>query len=183
MKHCKLFTKMSFVIMILFFSFGLVFGQIKYVRPILTKQTKPKQKKKPKAQLFLLEKGELTSKTITQGRKISEYDQGGYFDCREQAPGDDPCGECDEKKIRDFIWQHWTNKKRGYVRVTYNSVDSLNTSHIFIEPNANGAWKIEWRIARFHVIPELNNRIDDVPEIITVDLCERLPSSRRPSID
>ncbi len=60
---------------------------------------------------------------------------------------------------RAFIWEHWQSKKRGYIRITFNSVDATSTSHIFIEPDSYGVWRVTWRIVR------RNNEVDDLPPI------------------
>jgi len=128
--------------------------------------------KSTKAEVIGLEKSELTTKDITQNRDLTKYEQGGYFDCRSWAPEEDDRGECNEKKIRDFIWLHWTEKKRGYIRVTRNSVDAQSTSHIFIEPNNSGKWRAVWRIVRLHAIPELSNQITEVETLFQVERVE-----------
>ena len=128
--------------------------------------------KSTKAEVIYLEKGELTAKDITQNRDLTKYEQGGYFDCRGWTAKNDDRGECNEKKIRDFIWSHWTEKKRGYIRITYNSVDAQSTSHIFIEQNSNGKWRVARRIVRFHAIPQLNNQITEVETLFQVERVE-----------
>ena len=111
--------------------------------------------------------GELTAKNIRQGRNMAEYDQGGHFDCREFATGDR--GVCNMKQVRDFIWSHWTGKKRGYIRLSGDSVDMVSTSHIFIEPGKDGEWHLAWRIARWSALPGTNQQIDDVPDLAKVE--------------
>jgi hypothetical protein len=49
------------------------------------------------------------------------------------------------RQARDFIWNHWREKKRGYVVVTMTSPDSASNVHIFIEPEIGGAWRVVWR--------------------------------------
>ncbi len=134
-----------------------------------------KETKNTQSKVIYLEKGEMTAKDITQSRDISKYNDGGYFDCRGWIAKDETRGECDEKKIRDFIWEHWTEQKRGYIRVTYDSVDAKSTSHIFIEPNEKGKWRIARRIVRLHAIPELNNRITEVQTLFQVKRIENKP--------
>jgi hypothetical protein len=128
-----------------------------------------------KAKVIGKDKGELTTKDITQKRVMAQYDDGGYFDCRDWIAKDESRGVCDEKKLRDFIWEKWTEKKRAYVRVTYDGVDASSTSHIFIEPDEKGEWSVAWRIVRFHMISELNNQITDVAKIVKVERVENKP--------
>lgn len=153
--------------LILIVSISFAFGQKK---PAETEETKD-----TKAEVIWKDKGELTTKDITQKRDMPQYSDGGYFDCRGWVSKNEFRGNCDEKKVRDFIWQHWTEKKRGYVRVTYDSVDAKSTSHIFIEPDEKGEWSVAWRMVRFHAIPQLNNQIIDVAKIITVERVENKP--------
>ena len=100
---------------------------------------------------------------------MAKYDDGSYFDCRGWISKEDSRGVCEENKIRDFIWSHWSENKLGYIRVTYNSVDALSTSHIFIEPNNKGKWRVAWRIVRFHAIPELSNQVTEVETLFQVE--------------
>src|SRR5436190_1871797 len=67
---------------------------------------------------------ELTATNIAQGRDLKLYDDGGHFDCRRLALSDTAPRNCDLPKARDFIWEHWQKKRRGYIRVTEDSVDT-----------------------------------------------------------
>jgi hypothetical protein len=118
--------------------------------------------------------GEVTAAIIAKGRDLQLYDQGGHFDCRRWTPDALKNGQENEQRIvsalktaRNFIWEHWQNKKRGYIRVTMNSVDCTSTSHIFIEPDAGGKWQIVWRIARSHAM--MSDGVDDLPTIRRVE--------------
>ncbi len=163
MKVSKLFT-----FLLIFFVFAsAIFGQ--------KKQTEIEETKNAKAEVVWKDKGELTTKDITQKRNMTQYEDAGYFDCRNWIVKNESRGICDEKKIRDFLWQYWTEKKRGYVRVTYDSVDAKSTSHIFIEPDGKGEWFIAWRIVRFHTILQLSNQITDVAKIMKVERVEDKP--------
>jgi hypothetical protein len=155
------------ILLILLVLSTAIFGQ--------KKQTKIDETKNTKAEVIWKDNGELTTKDIKQRRDLTQYDEGGYFDCRHWIAEDEPRGICDEKKIRDFIWQHWTKKKRGYARITYDSVDAKSTSHIFIEPDEKGEWSVAWRIVRFHAIAQLNNQITDVEKIVNVERFENKP--------
>jgi hypothetical protein len=119
---------------------------------------------------FKAKDGGLTTETITGMRNMSLYEDGGHFDCRGvtlvalKKPNEERARIASAmKRARTFIWEHWQSKKRGYVRLTFNSVDAISTSHIFIEPDSRELWKIMWRIVRH------NNRLDDVPTIRAVE--------------
>lgn len=87
----------------------------------------------------------LTTPNITQERNMNDYDQGGHFYCRTRSSGafgnenDKLEGE---KKVRDFIWQHLTEKKRGYIQLSCPGTDTGNTTHYFIEPTEKGEWNV-----------------------------------------
>lgn len=106
--------------------------------------------------------GELTTKDILQNRNISLYDQGGSIDCREWTPEKGSQPRCDEKKVRDFLWAHGTEKRRGYLRIIYNSVDWWGTAHIFIEPQEGDTWHIGWRTVSVSLLPGGRSVIDDL---------------------
>ncbi|MEO7539768.1 MAG: hypothetical protein ABIV21_07055, partial [Pyrinomonadaceae bacterium] len=69
----------------------------------------------------------LTTKDIVAGRNLALYDEGGYFDCGQKfgaSMGLAELEKCDQSRIRDFAWNHWHNKVKGYVVFTLNSVDA-----------------------------------------------------------
>jgi len=47
--------------------------------------------------------------------------------------------------LRDFIWSHWKEKTRGYVRLVISGTDNTVTLHIFIEPGRHGTSHVRWR--------------------------------------
>jgi hypothetical protein len=129
--------------------------------------------------------GEIAAATVTKGRDIQLYDQGGHFDCRMWSPTALKNHQENSHRIdsaletaRNFILEHWQNKKRGYIRVTLDSVDAVSTSHIFIEPDASGKWQITWRIARWHAM--IPSGIDDLPTIRQVE--QKINNVRAPSL-
>jgi hypothetical protein len=97
---------------------------------------------------LLMHGRELMTADIAQAREMSLYDDGGHFDCREHSLSDTSPRNCDLPKVRDFIWEHWQKKRRGYIRVTVDSVDAMSTSHIFVEPDDHGSWHVAWRVAQ-----------------------------------
>jgi hypothetical protein len=114
-----------------------------------------------------MEGRELKTPDIAQGRELKLYDDGGHFDCRELALSDTAPRNCDLPKARDFIWAHWRERQRGYVRVTVDSVDTMSTSHIFIEPDKQGVWHVSWRIAQAR--GNSPNVVRDEPEIVAIE--------------
>ncbi len=89
---------------------------------------------------------EWTTKDITQNRDIKQYDQGGHFWCRWRPYGNEEDRLNGEKKVRDFIWQHSIEKKRGYIKLSCGGIDTSSTTHYFIEPNEKGELNVVRRL-------------------------------------
>jgi hypothetical protein len=49
------------------------------------------------------------------------------------------------RRARNFIWNHWREKRRGYVVVRRTSADSASDIYMYIEPDDVGAWRVVWR--------------------------------------
>jgi hypothetical protein len=157
-------TTLSLIIFLSAAAFGQ-FGDLP--RPKIIVEKRP-----PNVRFKIREHSELTSTAVLQGRNIRKYDRGGHFDCREWAPPDDTRGTCDDRKARDFIWRHWNDKKRGYLRITNNTVDAYSTTHIFIEPDKKGAWHIAWRVAYVALAPPGRSGLDNYTDLDTVERVE-----------
>ena len=114
----------------------------------------------------------LTTNNITQKRDISQYTLGGHIDCRRWGKENKLSVECKKNSLRDFIWQLWTDKKRGYITQSGDSVDASSTAHIFIEPDKKGNWNIVIRIARFQAITGGSYFIDNLSFITSVKRIE-----------
>lgn len=107
--------------------------------------------------------GEISTRDISQSRDLSVYLQGGHFNTEIERAGK-------EKDVRDFVWKCWNEKRRGYVRVSYVSIEGVvSTSHIFIEPDESEKWRVIWRIVRSEYI------LNDVPELTAVERVENEP--------
>jgi hypothetical protein len=121
--------------------------------------------KETKADVYL-DHGALTTSGIALKRDLTIYDYGGHIDCRvgmvrysDETAKDVSKERCQLSKLRDFVWEHWQTKKRAYIRISFDTVDAVSTSHLFIEPDRDGQWQVAWRIARH------TNEITDIPEI------------------
>lgn len=102
----------------------------------------------------------ITVEEIYQGRDLSQYDKEVTSDCQTY--------KCIEKKMRNFIWEHWKNKKRGYITNQLKGIDVSFTDHIFIESMENGDWRILWRVERYQYSDIVEGYIDDYVNIISV---------------
>src|SRR4030095_525617 len=104
--------------------------------------------------------GVLTVDGIEQGRDIVKYDR---LVLNSKATfaferSHDPV----LSKARQFLWQHWKNRRLGYLTLTGHSVDASSTSHVFVEPDNDGRWRVAWRIVRG------SGEIDDLPTYFSV---------------
>ena len=118
------------------------------------------------AALFLLQivlsGSELTAPDVVQGRDLSTYEAVGHIDCGRGAHRELFDHVRCIAEARSFISEHWRQRRRGYLRVSQDSVDAHATAHIFIEPDSHGVWRIAWRMVRsgIHRQPE----IEDLPD-------------------
>lgn len=87
-----------------------------------------------------------------------------------------------EAKVRQFVWEHWQGRRRGYLSITkYSKEGEPSTSHFFIEPENDGAWRVAVLINR--VIIERHGVKGQLSESITYDayLLERV-EVRKPGL-
>jgi hypothetical protein len=113
----------------------------------------------------IIERGvELTTADIAQNRDLKLYEDGGHLDCRHwREDRVQPRSDC-ERKVRNFVWNHWKSHRRGYIRLTANSVDSTSTMHVFVEPGAAGEWVIVIRdVNSWYGSPDSQRKIYDYP--------------------
>lgn len=83
--------------------------------------------------------------TPTADRNLSAYAFGGHLGCRTPFIRESPRCQTSLRKARNFIWNQWRDKKRGYVVVTITSPDAASDVHMFIEPDDAGGWRVVWR--------------------------------------
>ena len=98
----------------------------------------------------------LTVDDVAQGRDLSRYERLELADPKPRTVADrhrDPI----LAQARTFLWQHWQDRKRGYLLLTLSSVDATSSSHVFIEPDESGRWRVYWRAVRSH------GEVDDAP--------------------
>lgn len=105
----------------------------------------------PKAQW---EDHAFTCPEIAQGRNLRKYDKLELIDREHFHPS-----EMSQNPIlaqaRSFLWDHWQKRKRAYLVLTLSSVDSTGTSHIFVEPDDSGRWRVYRRhLSRSALIDE-----------------------------
>ena len=87
----------------------------------------------------------LTVDGIEQGRDLSRYVR---LDLPKPPPSGEPNWETRLADARAFLWEHWRSRKPAYLTLTGSSDDATSTSHIFIEEDESGQWRVAWRIVR-----------------------------------
>lgn len=113
---------------------------------------------------------------IKEKRELAQYAPGGMFDCAGYGRIEKK-SECDGRKFSDFIWRCWTEKKRGYLSLKYNSTpDVLNRIEIFIEPDARGEWRIDWNDTESYLA---QGQVREVSRNSTVVAVERIADKPR----
>jgi hypothetical protein len=74
-------------------------------------------------------------------RDLTKYDNGGAFDFRWSVAAD--AHKRMASSVRDFVWEHWTNKRLGHVaRTVYTIEGDPTTYQLFVEPDANQTWHV-----------------------------------------
>ena len=83
-----------------------------------------------------------TSLSLAQGQKrdLSKYDIIGPYRLVAFASG--PKTDQPEGEIRDFLWTHWREHRRGTVTATRQYVDGMIRATYFVEPDSKGRWLI-----------------------------------------
>src|SRR6266849_5566014 len=76
-----------------------------------------------------------------QKRDLARYDNGGSSDFSwDLMP---PAHEKMKLQLRLFLWEHWTQKRLGHVVATFYTIEGDQTTHnLYIEPDANGRWRV-----------------------------------------
>lgn len=103
----------------------------------------------------------LTVDDVAQGRDLRHYD-------RLEVADPEPRTVSDRRRdsylaqAQTFLWEHWRDRKQGYLILTLSSVDATSTSHVFIEKDEIGRWRVYWRIVRH------DSEVDDLPTAYAV---------------
>lgn len=109
---------------------------------------------------------------VIENRDLSLYDFAGRQGCGNVPVSEFPRCKASIKTARAFIWQHWQEKKRGYVIVKMASDDAESDAHIFIEPDKSGAWHVVWKWERIFALSigeNISGRIDDGSDIRLIE--------------
>jgi hypothetical protein len=102
---------------------------------------------------------------IFEYRDWINYQFGGYRGCGLSLDCTERSDERSVAKARQFIWDHWKRKIRGYVVITVASVDAESHAHVFVEPDASGNWRIVWTWERIFGIDSCPGDVDKTSDI------------------
>jgi hypothetical protein len=75
-----------------------------------------------------------------QKRDLSKYDAIGPYKIVKFASG--PKTDQSEAEIREFLWTHWRQHRRGTLTVTHQYVEGIIRAEYFVEPDRKGRWGI-----------------------------------------
>ena len=82
----------------------------------------------------------LSTLAADQPRDLSHYDVAGPFNLSFGQPP----AERDrmEGRLREFLWTHWRQHRRGTVAATHQYVEGIVRTSYFVEPDKQGRWVI-----------------------------------------
>jgi hypothetical protein len=75
-----------------------------------------------------------------QRRDLSDYDVIGPYKIMKIVSGPDT--DRLEGQIRDFLWTHWRQRRRGAVVATHQYVEGAVRTSYFVEPDPQGHWAV-----------------------------------------
>ncbi|MGQ0698989.1 MAG: hypothetical protein ACT4PZ_12195 [Panacagrimonas sp.] len=108
----------------------------------------------------------LTTASIAQGRNLREYRTEQMLD-PQMTMSYEGWGRGKYRdtytKARDFLWRHWVARRPAYLMLTGQAIGAVTTTHIFVEAEESGRWRVVWRIVRS------NGVVDDLPMFYEVE--------------
>lgn len=117
-----------------------------------------------------------SNQEIAGKRNLKLYADGGYFGATTLGQG----AIQNITGLRDFIWSHWKEKTRGYVKLAISGADNMVTLHIFIEPGRHGTWHVRWRGVNSWTEGAINRRIlGDWTDAVVLERAQSTKRDRR----
>ncbi len=81
-------------------------------------------------------------------RDLSRYDKAGPYELKLDVQA----GADVEAEVREFLWNHWHQRRLGHVAITHYSKEGEPSAFsYFVEPDARGVWIIAVKIDRMLV--------------------------------
>lgn len=114
----------------------------------------------------------LTTVSIAQGRDLRKYQTEQMLD-PQMTMSYEGWGRGKYRdtypKARDFLWRHWQARRPAYLMLTGQAIGAVTTTHIFVEAEDSGRWRVAWRIVRS------NGVVDDLPMLYDVEWAAAIP--------
>lgn len=106
-------------------------------------------------------------KLVFADRDMSLYADGGRQGCG-LTRNDADSRKCTRsiEKARRFVWDHWKMKKRGHVSVARASDEAEWVTHLFIEPDDDGGWRVAERTMPMRRREPGDLMLDDLVDIV-----------------
>lgn len=98
-------------------------------------------------------------------RDLAQYDKGGVFDFpHPSSDAERKQYDRDNARLREFVWTHWAQRRRAYVRVIHYGVEGQSfVGDHYIEPDSQGRWSMSWdsqASMRIYGIEQIQPRTD-----------------------
>ena len=116
-----------------------------------------------------------------QRRDLARYANGGTFDF---SWGLGPKALAEMKpKLREFLWEHWSQKRLGRVVATFYTIEGdPTTHHLYIEPDENGRWRVvseyESECCWFYAVEKKKRKRERRRGVDVYDIVERVEEVR-----
>lgn len=76
----------------------------------------------------------------TNRRNLTEYQQGSSFNLRNYYS---PKGNEERASMREFLWELWKTRTKGFFNVTFYTREGAPTNcNFFVEPDPRGQWTV-----------------------------------------
>jgi hypothetical protein len=106
------------------------------------------------------------SGATARARDTAQFDEGGTLDFPLYPnPGaEQKKYDRDNARLREFVWSHWSQHRRGHIRVIRHGVEgqSFAADH-YIGPDSRGRWSMSWagyERGRIYTIEQIQPRSD-----------------------
>ncbi len=118
----------------------------------------------------------LWAQNVTK-RDLARYDDGGIFDFNWSLGPQ--VHERMRPKLREFIWEHWHQKRLARVVATFYSIEGDPITHrMFIEPDASGRWRVlseyESECCALYALEKKKRKRQRERGIVIYDIVERV---------
>ena len=113
-------------------------------------------------------------------RDLARYDDGGAFDLGWAGRPDADAQM--RPKLREFLWEHWTQKRLAHVVGAFSTIEGDPTTYnLFVEPDRNQRWRVvaeyESYCCWFYAMEKQRRKRKRERGIVIYDVVERVQTS------